>query len=350
MNYRALRPEKYAGRGKHCYVEPYKPNSHDGLGLKIFDAYPNPGPLETFNWGDDPPKNGHRRNVRLIDATIFQNYCAWRGLAPRVYEITQVKRNGNKYWAQLTDYLYGDFDEDNVAELYEKVKEIGRIYGFTTHKNEYQRGDAIDGKFFDFNTFYPVENRLEIIKKLYVEKGRYGKIYYHNVVAFGLNNSPRHNKKRITWMGLDKLDFRKKHVLDIGCAGGYFMQYASKKGAKNVFGFDNKSTIEAAHISANEQGHWKLGFYERDFTEKAPVGEAQHDIVLYLSMNYHIGLPEHLFDTVAKDGVLVIEDNAKDREENLLPSKIGDRFERIELVGRSLDHGNKPTYHCYGRK
>lgn len=319
-------------------MEPIK----NGLALKIFDAYPDVPLLKDMKWGDDRKEGEPKKNVHLIDATIFQNYCWYHGIAPRVYGLKQVKRKGKQYWAQITDYIEG---EVGVGSLYEQAKKLGEVYGFQVAKDDYNDNDAIGGKLVDFNTFHPAEGREELVRKLYVEQGRYGKIYYHN--ALGLKNSPRDNEQRIKWMGLDRIKFKGKSVLDIGCAGGYFLHYAKDQGA-TCLGIDNEQTIHAAFIWANEMRYWDISFMAMDATQELPKGK--FDIVLYLSMNFHIGFPDTLWDVLNKDSTLVVEDNAKDREEIKLPEKIGHRFERLEFVGRSKDHGNKPSYHCYGFK
>jgi len=336
------RPEEFRGNGKHCYVEPIG----KGLALKIFDAYPDVVELDQMKWGDNPKKDQPKQNVSLTDATIFQNYCWWARIAPRVYGIQTVKRNGINYWAQLTDYLEGDNIIEEVDFLYQKAKEVGETYGFQSMKDDFSHRDAVGDKLVDFNTFHPIDNRMEIIKKLYIEEARYGKIYYHN--AFGLTNSPRSNENRIKWMGLHKLNWKGKSVLDIGCAGGAFLQYAKICGANTVIGVDNKKTLHGAFIAANEYRHWDIGFIAMDASKELP--KEKFDIVLYLSMNFHIGIPNHLFDTLSKHGVLVIEDNAEDRNKIPLPDKLRDRFEVIKFMGFSKDHGNKPNYHCYGLK
>lgn len=325
-------------QGKHCYID---------KGLKIFDAYQNPGDLETFTWGDDPKPDQPKKNVRLVDATIFQNYCWWHGIAPRVYGINKVRRSGSTYYAQKTDTLKNHAASMQEAmDVYNQAKVLGKLYGFQTEKDDYSVRDVMDGKLVDFNTFHPADGRQDTIKRLYIEKARYGKIYYHN--AFGLRKGPRKNIRRLKYMGLNQIDYKGKSVLDAGCAGGYFLHYAADQGAKQLLGVDLTDPIHAAFIWANEQRYWKIDFDVMDLTKDWP--EERFDVVHYFSMNYHIGFPDGLFSTLKQSSILVVEDNAKDREEHPLPEKIGDRFERIERVGTSYDHGGKINYHLTGFK
>lgn len=323
--------------GKHCYVERMK----DGRLLKIFDAYPNIRRLEDMNWGDKGQEV--RRWVNLKDATIFQNYCWWHGLAPRVYEVKRIQRNRTKYWAQITDDAgnVSGRNQELMQAIYEAVEKVGEMYGFTRQKIDYSDQDFQANLFVDYNTFFPVKNREEIIKKLYVEKARYGKIYYHEIPELGLTGGPRDFKTRVKAYKLDQIDFKGKKVIDIGCAGGNFVRYAYDRGASKAIGIDLKDTIHGAYIAANELGYWNTDYFERDLT-KGMGGTA--DIVFYLSMNYHIETP----DIVKNAKMVIFEDNGRETRENKeLGSPWTDWFRKIDYVGQAKDHGIKSTYHLW---
>jgi len=297
--------------------------------------------LENFKWGDEPVGDNFNMSVLLIEATKIQNICWLHGLAPRVYGIAKVKFGNNKYWAQEVEAVEGKFaaDYDEAYQVYKKVKELGKEYGFKNEKDDVSTMDVIGGKLVDFNTFHFTDDHLEKIKKIYIEKARYGKIYYHNISEWGLVNSPRKNKKRVKWMALDEIDFRNKSVLDLGCAGGFFCRYAKDRGAKYVCGIDEKDPIFAAILASNELGYWDIDFYSEDLNKYRPE---RADIVFFLSMNYHIGIPHWLADVT--DEVCIFEDNSKERNAKEQLKKM---FRRVVEVGKALNHGDKPIYHCY---
>lgn len=336
-------------RGKHCYIVPYKDRA-----LKIFDAYPinDIEQIKDLKWGDDPTGDNPKMNSYLNRASIIQNYAWWHGLAPKVYNIGYTYTNGKTYAVQETELMRGEnaANMDEAMKVYLAVLKLGDKYGWQNKKQDCSMKDVVGGKLVDFNTFHFIENREEFIKNLYFEKARYGKIYYHRVPEWGINGGPRDNEARIGYMGLDKMDFKNKTVLDVGCAGGGFCRYAKDKGAKYVLGLDMADPIEAAFIVANELGYWDAVDFKVTDLKTDAYDYGQFDIVLFLSMNFHIGFPEDLFKTLRPDSTLVVEDNAKDRETNLLTDKLKDMFERIEKVGISTDHGNKINYHLTGLK
>lgn len=335
-------------RGKHCFIVP--PNEH---AFKIFDAYP----LETVEqvkdvkWGDDPT-DGVKKNNLLTEATIIQNYAWWHGLAPRVYGIHSLLFNKKFFAMQELEYATGKAPVDDTEALvtYNKVIELGKTYGFQNIKKDCSTKDVIGDKLIDFNTFHFTEDHQEKIRALYSTHGIYGKIYYHKIPQIGLNKGPRMNDDRISYMGLDRLDFKGKDVADLGCAGGHFTRYAKDMGANKVTGFDNERTAYAAFIASNELHYWDIDYVGIDLSKDHMPDMKKVDILLYLSMNFHIEFPKEMFKLLKKDSILVVEDNAKDREVNLLPNKIGHMFEKCEQVGVSLDHGAKLNYHLTGYK
>jgi len=339
---RILDLDKDFPRGKHCFLY---------YNLKIFFAYPVKKDQTDIEWGDGM--------VSLREATKIQNYAWLHGLAPRVYGIVKVWFLRKWYLAQIVEVLYGEKAKsmEEAVNVYNKVAELGKIYGFEIIKKDVSLDDVIDGKLVDFNTFRFTKDHLEKVKKLYIENARYGKIYYHNVPEWGLKGSPRKNEDRVKYMKLDEIDFKDKSVLDLGCAGGFFCRYAKDRGASYVLGIDYKgkgsnNPILGALILSNELEYWDIEFLNRDLSDVnlwADIyfrGQMKNssffDIVFYLSMNYHIGIPPALADITKK--LCIFEDNSKER--NALPT-LKKMFRKVKLVGRAKDHGDKPIYWCY---
>jgi len=328
-------------KGKHCFLYPL-PDKR--LALKIFNAYPlnNWENLSGFRWGDPPAGDNPDMSVPLIDATKIQNIAWMHGLAPRVYGIVKVRIGNQKYWAQEVELVEGEFAENKhevFYATYKKVKDLGLVYGFESEKDDVSAKDVIGGKLVDFNTFHFTKDHLGKVKKAYIEKARYGKIYYHNVPEWGLVNSPRKNKDRVKYMKLDEIDFKGKSVLDLGCAGGYFCRYVKDRGAGYVRGVDFEDPVFAAFLVSNELMYWDIDFYNKDICNYQPT--MKFDIVFFLSMNYHIGIPSWLAGVTKK--ICIFEDNSKERNAKKTLTKM---FKEVKLVGKARDHGMKPIYHC----
>jgi len=331
-------------KGKHCFVMPHP--TRDDRVLKVFDyKEADFNDVDNFMWGDPPNGDNPRMNVLLKDATVIQNIAWLHGLAPRVYGIVKVLLGTHRYLAQEVECIGGEHTSmDDVFDVYEAVKKLGKDFGFKNEKDDVSHKDVYDGKLIDFNTFHFEENYLDKIKAQYVDRGRYGKIYYHNVPEWGLVNGPRDNEARIGFMGLDKINFKKKSVLDIGCAGGFFCRYAREHGADEVVGLDYKDAdgsdpIFAASLASFVLGHHDINFRHSDIRDGC---REKADVVFFLSMNYHVDIPMWL--PKVTNEVCIFEDNSRDRD---AIEKLQRIFNRVEKVGIATDHGAKIIYHCY---
>lgn len=332
-------------RGKHCYVfvSPYNEN----LIIKLFDYQEAGESAKDFFWGDPPKSGGPNMSVSLFDATLIQNICWLHGLAPRVYSIEKVKLGHDREQRFFVQWIERcrNFEENmkDVLEVYNKVKALGDQYGFGNDKDDVSMADVMDGKLIDFNTFHFKDR--EKLKDKYIEYAKYGKVYYHGVKEWGLSGGPRDNENRVKWMGLGNIDFKNKTVLDLGCAGGYFCKYARHRGAREVLGIDSPGNgspdpIKGAYLSAWMDGKWGIDFEELDLSKNKPEGV--WNIVFFLSMNFHIGIPEWLPEVTGE--LCIFEDNSKDRNAKGTLEKM---FSRVKEVGIAKDHGDKPIYFCY---
>lgn len=356
--------------GKHCFV---KKLDNDKL-VKVFNFKKSDywRDLSTFMWGDDPVGDEPRMNVRLLDATIIQNLCWLHGLAPRVYEIVRVRVGIDHFWGQVQDDLGGEFvaSHEDAFPVYESVKKLGEQYGFKNAKDDVSREDVINGKLVDFNTFHWEDDYLDKLAKTYTQYAKYGKKHYHDLKELGVTGAPRRNEQRVAEMCLDKVDFSGKHVVDLGCAGGWFTRYAKRRGARQVVGLDyidcvGSDPIIASYLAAFVADQHDNLYYYFDLskpnaslldltgTGDAQIGcregqvpaELKWDVVLFLSMTYHVGVPD-LLASCTKE-LCVVEDNSKNRDAK---EKLDKMFRRVELKGYTTDRGEKyklPVYYCY---
>lgn len=340
---------------KHCFISKKSPlvdkmchKYGRRVGLKIFDDVEVKSEEDFYSvkWGDDPKEGDPRINTTLWEATQIQNIASWSNLAPRIYGLETVFLGGAYRPAQITEVLYDEYlSVEEAFATYTRIEEIGQTLGISRGKMDVSANDSIGGKLVDFQTLFFSKPYKETVKDIYYDRGRYGKVYYQDVPEMGMNGGPRKSELRVEELGLDRLDFSRKTVWDVGCSGGYFCRYADAQGAKRVTGFDEKPIIEAARHMANHLGYFNIDYEVEDLSkEKVFIDSPRPDIVFFLSMNYHIGIPEFL----KYCPMIVFEDNGK---ESRLAEKLGspwtDWFNRIEFIGRASDHGNKPIYHLY---
>lgn len=348
--------------GKQAFIDRNEPElseackmygrNPDSCAIKVF--YGNPlGEGEKLTdalWGDNPDlSNPHdvRKNTKLFDGSKIQNILWWHGLAPRVYGIFEAEYEGNRVACQLVEYITGDRakDDEEIYHVYGRVKEFGKNYHFSDVKNILNRNDVISGKIVDVQQFAFDRDAINVFKNIYIEKGRYGKVYYQDIPELDLWGGPRKSEDRIKYLSLDKVDLKGKVVWDVGCAGGYFLRWARLNGATRAIGFDNADTIYSAFMI----GTW-LGFFNIDYVEcdlRRGIKDdtvPKADVALFLSMNFHVPIHKQILEAP----VVVFEDNGKEtRHNDVLGEPWISNFNNIEFVGRGEDHGNKAIYHLH---
>ena len=315
--------------------------------IKVF--YGNPleegQHLNDALWGDNPRSAGDpRKNTTVLAGSQVQNIL-WRlGVCPRVYAMFEATFRDKRVACQLTDFVEGESSEDiNVIyQMQKKVNELGKDYGFASQSTKMGCNDVVNGKLVDPQLWaFDKKPYKEIVEQIYYEKGKYGKIYYQNDDELGYHGGPRHSEDRIGYMQLDKIDFEGKVVWDVGCAGGFFLRYAMKRGAKIAYGLDMREPLEAAFHAGNFLGYFNIDYVEADLSRGIPTEVPKPDIAFYLSMNYHISTPERLFEA----DTLIFEDNGKEtRALDHLGEPWTKYYSNIEFVGRGKDHGDKACY------
>lgn len=358
--------------GKHCFIyrgpEVDKIKEAMGRGdqdlcLKVFYNQDKPG-----NWGDDPKsKESTKKNATIKEATIIQNICHYEGLAPRVYGLTKVSwtgvgRQGKEAKdkiceAQITDDLGRKHTKTNeeALKVYEQIIKLGEKYGWKVNFKESKRQDLFQGKFVDFQSLNLTDDYEKKIKDLIYEYGKWGKTHYQAIPELGIKTF-RKTEQRIKELKLDKIDFKGKRVLDIGCSSGVFCNYAASRGAKRVIGIDLEKPVMASRLLANHLGYLNNDYYILQIFKNASdefKKIIKFDITLFLSMLYHIGYPDWLSNITNE--ICIIEWNHWQKKDGLSVEECESKtfemlkkdFSKIVLVGRATDHGDKAIFHCW---
>jgi len=304
-------------RGKCCFI------LQEGLGEIRRDFGRPKAILKVFftegtkTWGDpDWGGYGLERNreigrASLLDeSTTIQNLCWMGGLAPRVYGLVEVEKNGKVFPAQVTEFIEGEVGGVDKLAIIDKIEKY--LFKFdvrSSHKEMVSQHDFINGKLIDFQGFTFRKGSRDKIIAYIRETGKYGKAHYQSIPELGVSAKPRDTESRIKEMGLDKVDFNGKNVLDIGCNSGVFCNYASKMGAKRVLGIDMPNNVLAAKVLAFYLGYHNNDYVFFDLRNERPVIDFDVDITLLLSMVCHIGLPEWIGE-ITKE-LLIVEENAR---------------------------------------
>lgn len=109
---------------------------------------------------------------------------------------------------------------------------------------------------------------------------------------------------------LDKINFKGKKVLDIGCRDGLFSFYAEKKGATEVVAIDNDISKGAVEFLIPYFGS-KIKMYEKNLMDLTEKDFGKFDIIIFVGVLYHLRYPffalKIIKDLLKNDGKLILE-------------------------------------------
>jgi SAM-dependent methyltransferase len=131
------------------------------------------------------------------------------------------------------------------------------------------------------------------------------------------------------YRAMDRLDFKGKRVLDVGCRDGLFCLEAEKRGALEIEGIDNCLSLGAveflipflkSRVRMREMGLYNL----------TPTVLGEFDIVLFLGVLYHLRYPFQALrivtDILRDGGYMIVETGifADDDRRSLLFCPVGE--------------------------
>jgi len=222
----------------------------------------------------------------IYESTLVQNLMALKGLAPRIYDLVNVKGKT----VQVTDYLQGDKKVVHISDdrFDFNQGEIKKHYNFVAGKLV----DFQAAKFKDLTKY-----KISVLKKaLGVTQWPQGQAgLYQSSDCF---KGKRNTIERLKLYQFK--NFKNKRVLDIGCNLGMFCREAVKLGAKRVIGLDFPEVIEITKELSILDGYFNIDFYGLDlkncfWNDIVNLTKLKKfDIFLYLAMEMWIGRPEWL--------------------------------------------------------
>jgi 2-polyprenyl-3-methyl-5-hydroxy-6-metoxy-1,4-benzoquinol methylase len=196
---------------------------------------------------------------------------------------------------------------------------------------------VVAGKYVDYQGFRFSHDYKDKLKERLTGVANVGKwgpfMNYHSVPELEITGG-RNNEERIKKLHLDEIDFKGKTVLDIGCSEGFFCRYAMDRGAKRVVGLDLPGVVKPTRELAYYLGYNNIDFYGYDLKKEIP-DLGKFDIVLFLSMVHHIGLPDWILDSTKK--LLVFEGNGKSEDAGAISKLNG------KLIDKTVDLFERPV-------
>lgn len=303
----------------------------EDLCLKVFRA--DAKSLDEFRWG---------KGNLLVGCTKAQNLYAWFGMAPRVYDVALV--NGTR-WAQVTDYVEDDggaWDRDRAHEI------------LTDHLVGSTGGDQNDANWIgsrkvDWQYKYlggPYEECL--IRRCHEGAAWGAREEPYQAAGMEMASQRTSSFFRAVEMRWNEIDFAGTTVLDVGCNLGALCQEAHDRGAHRVVGVDEPHVAKLAYEVANWRGYWNLDFVGTNLPSGAgqiarQTGLNVFDIVLALSVKQTE--PDSWAFELCEE-LCFFEGHVPDHEETWRPV-LERRFDRVEFLGTTRDHGPRPLFRCW---
>lgn len=284
----------------------------------------------------------HDRASNLIESVKIQNLCAYEGLAPRVYGVDLLDYSGYLFPMLIVEDLGIDagWDVREVTKVWDKLSEAAAKYGFELGYFDGNPTNLVAGKWVDFQGFKFVDNYVDMLKSRLMSSAVWSGNHYQSVPQLGFDGF-RQTDVRLKELGIDKLDFVGKQVLDVGCSGGQFCYYAADHGAHCVIGVDLPEVIAGTRELANYLGYFGIDWIGTDVTKSNFSYDA--DITLYLSMYMHVGLLDWVVE--ATRSVMVFETNGI--SESDIKEILAKKFAKVDTVGYASDFDGRSIIHCY---
>ena len=166
---------------------------------------------------------------------------------------------------------------------------------------------------------------------------------YQPVLGLNIPGS-RDIKMRIENLRLQDINWKGRHVLDVGCNFGAFSRYAHDAGATRVFGVDKAG--ELAFEINNVLRYWNLDFIAGRLPGKINLPNV-HIAFMMAFHNYVGGLEDALsFVAPVVKQLLILESHGGEKREGyeeILPQYV----KRIDYLGFIKDPLVRHQWHCW---
>ena len=313
----------------------------DNVAAKIHHTPLGAAEIEDYRWGHHYLPAGEQS--LLSEAIAIQNLIAHHGLAPRVYGLALWRdQYGDERPMQITEDLgVCDWSQDRnrVYALHGTLVEMGKALGFKVPGRDNGVHNAVQYKWVDFNGFQYADDYHDRLMQRYWQGTQWGDRPYQQLLN-GENDidTCRNIDDRIHDLGLDALDFVPRHVCDIGCSGGQFLNFLTRCYGARGTGYDQKRAIEAAQEYSAFSGAWNIDYHSVNLNDPNAVA-GEYDLVLFLSMSKHVGLPDYVKRCATKR--LIVENHSE--HDDQIEAWFGDEFNVIKRH-QSVDYG-RWVYH-----
>ena len=270
---------KTVGSGQNCAVflcdQLEKIYDRKNLCVKVFKN-------SRDTWG----YNNTMGQSSILECTVIQNLMAIRGLAPRVYDLVEIRGK----IAQITDFMQGHSRavtiKDKRFQFYDS--ELLQDHQFIADK-------LVDFQGAVFRNYK--KYKQDVLRRVAIHSqahSGHGKLYQSIEYLEGWRNT----EARIKRYNLPRFDGLR--ALDIGCNAGIITRELCELGCSRVVGIDWPNLIEPVRELAILDGYFNIDFYGVDLRHTSFKNIVsltklrKFDVFLFLAMKNHIGWPEWL--------------------------------------------------------
>jgi hypothetical protein len=295
------------------------------------------------------------RGGKLAENLEVQNFVATFGLAPAILGLFVLQTPArSRHIGILTEHpdkrgpvaVIPGGPAPTPEYIWASLGELATRYDLVLPWGDLQTGNNwIGGKLIDWQQAKFGDKYLDFLRDFYLCNTQFGESKYQTAPALGITEGIRNSGQRISDLGLDQFEFQGASILDIGCNGGQFLNYAASKGARYGVGVDWPHVVKAAEYFSNYLGHFNIRYHSAPLHQKLPeLSETWFDYCLFLSMVTHVGVPDYL-NNIAR--ILVVEIN-HGHQVAATVEKLNDYYWLVPW-GKAQDHGDRAIFHCYNR-
>lgn len=348
---------------KSAYISKYCPElrelyPREEITLKIFFADIDGEPKLSWRGvlGIEVGKGSN--DDSLEEYSKVQSILNVGGLAPTVYRLVIVEDSKRKYGAQITEEVGGNMPSDRqLRKLYDEIDSVC-LSKHIEASGDLHRSNVIGGKWVDFQGFRWLDFKKykDKLTRKFNETAISGNSVnsYQQSVECGLTGG--RGSIRLDKFGIQGLDFKGKTVLDIGCSGGYFVNFCAKRGARAV-GVDLPDVAAVAREAAVMQGLFNAEYYGYDLNSNpedfagyiaAKTGIKKFDYVFFFSMDQHVGYRDYVRQLTG--GTLFFESNggkAPEDEYDIFSSLLDKQYDEVEHLGVTKEGATRNLFICH---
>lgn len=303
--------------------------------------------------------------VSLLHATLIQNRFARKGLSPRVFGWAVV----NGLVAQVMPYIVRT--RDPAPEAHDKrVQEALGVLGELDlvnlapepdlGVNNWRGGKLVDFSHFEFRDFEGYLENLDVRARtrrgVVLDKAYQAVPPTTAVPSEHADREPaeileiagtRDNGLRVKNLQLEKIRWKGKNVLDVGCNLGAYSRYAVDAGARRVIGVDRMGDL--AFEVNNVLGYWNLDVVQTNlpgYFKKVKMPKI--DYVFMMAFHSYVGgLDEALKFVFPVVKTLLILESHGGEDQAECEEVLRKYFSRIDYLGFVKDPQVRHQWHCW---